>query len=66
MSIEYEIGHDFLSELGRLSSEPRYGKTLNNSEDVHFLKNLFANYMKNPTICELCTNIKNYDENTYY
>ncbi|AWE08495.1 hypothetical protein DCE79_14450 [Lysinibacillus sp. 2017] len=63
--MKYELGHDFLKVLGTLSSETRYGKALNNSEDVHFLKNLLANYMENPMIYKLFTNLKNHDESTY-
>lgn len=63
--MKYELGHDFLKVLGTLSSETRYGKALNNSEDVHFLKNLLANYMENPMVYKLFTNLKNHDESTY-
>lgn len=63
--MKYELGHDFLKVLGTLSSETRYGKALNNSEDVHFLKNLLSNYMENPMIYKLFTNLKNHDESTY-
>ena len=63
--IQSQIGYDYLKVLGTLSSENRYGRILNNSEDIQFLKKLFTEYMQNPSLFKYFENLKSHDENTY-
>ncbi|MEK4426813.1 HD-GYP domain-containing protein [Solibacillus sp. FSL K6-1523] len=63
--IQIQLGYDYLHVLGSLSSERRYGRILNNSLDIQFLKNLFIDYMKNPILYRYIENLKSHDECTY-
>ncbi|MER2128043.1 HD domain-containing phosphohydrolase [Solibacillus sp.] len=63
--ISMDIRHDYLRALGQLSSETRYGKLLNNAEDIQLLAGLFTSYLENPTVYKLLSNLKNHDEATY-
>ncbi|MGE7021233.1 HD domain-containing phosphohydrolase [Solibacillus cecembensis] len=63
--IQTELGYDYLHVLGSLSSEKRYGRILNNSLDIQFLKNLFIDYMQNPVLFKYIENLKSHDEYTY-
>ncbi len=63
--IASDLRHDYLSALGQLSSETRYGKLLNNAEDIQILMGLFTTFIENPTVYKLLSNLKNHDEATY-
>lgn len=56
---------NFLTILGTLSSEIRYGKALNRFEDIEILKQLFAQYLDDPKIHKKLSDLKNEDENSY-
>lgn len=64
-SITSDIRLDYLRALGQLSSETRYGKLLNNAEDIQLLAGLFTSYLENPIVYKLLSNLKNHDEATY-
>lgn len=63
--IQTQLGYDYLHVLGSLSSEKRYGRILNNSLDIQFLKDLFIDYMQNPILFKYLENLKSHDEYTY-
>ncbi|MGN7477505.1 HD-GYP domain-containing protein [Solibacillus silvestris] len=59
------LDHDFLNVLGKLSSEKRYGKALNNSEDIQILKELFAVFLESTEIYNYLSELKSHDETSY-
>lgn len=63
--LPFNKSQDLLMALGRLSSETRYGKILNNSEDIQLLTSLFATLLEDATIDTLLTNLQIHDEQTY-
>lgn len=59
------VDHDFRSILGQLSSEKRYGKALNNSEDIQILKELFTSFLEKNEITTYLSELKSHDEPSY-
>lgn len=59
------INEDLLAALGKLSSETRYGKILNKSDNIQLLTALFATLLEDSTVFKLLTNLKKHDEHTY-
>lgn len=59
------IKSEFYSVLSSLSVETRYGRFLNNKEDVLYVRNLFISYMRNPYIYKLLMGLKVLDEYSY-
>lgn len=67
----YELGDtellnlNFLDALGTLSSEMRYGKALNNADDIEILKGLFTDYLENSKVYKYLSDLKIHDESAY-
>lgn len=59
------VDHDFLNILGQLSSEKRYGKALNNSDDIQILKEIFVGFLENTEIHNYLSELKSHDETSY-
>jgi len=59
------IKTEFYAVLSNLSVETRYGRFLNNKEDILYVRNLFITYMRNPYIRKCLIDLKAHDPYTY-
>lgn len=59
------IKSEFYTVLSSLSVETRYGRFLNNKEDILYVRNLFISYMRNPYINKFLMGLKTRDEYSY-